>query len=404
MNEHVTEVLHAPAVHSQHPALKVLGTSVTQIPALKDAAEKDLGIAFDFITRDGTVAQRQGALAPGSFDVYDQWFHDVDLIWPTGSVKPIDINRIDCWDEISALPKTGRLSPDLPLARGGDPSERLYVQLDGSLGKRPSDHISMVPTVHNADSFVVLGDMPEQPASWATLLQPEWAGRVVLQGDAAIGSLDILLALQAMGEMPHADLGDLALEDIDELTARVRDYKQNGHFRCVWRDESDAVEALQGKGPMIGSLWWSGFTKLRALGVPVRMTTPLEGYRGWFGGLALSSAIDDWARDASYEYINWWLGGWPGAIMARNGAYMSNREAVRPHLSEAEWDFWYEGKTATVDICDASGAVLFRAGEQREGGDYKTRMSKVRVWDTIMTEHNYLVRRWESALGLANGK
>ena len=109
----------APAVRRARPALRVLGTSVTQTRAMTEAARQELGLAFDFITLDGMQAQRQGALRPDSFDVYDQWFHDVDLIWPTGSVQPIDVRRIDRWDEINALPKTGRLRPDLPLARGG---------------------------------------------------------------------------------------------------------------------------------------------------------------------------------------------------------------------------------------------------------------------------------------------
>ena len=394
----------APAVRRARPALRVLGTSVTQTRAMTEAACEELGLEFDFITLDGMQAQRQGALRPDSFDVYDQWFHDVDLIWPTGSVQPIDVRRIDRWDEINALPKTGRLRPDLPLARGGDPSQRLYVQLDGSLDKKPSCHISMVPTVHNADSFAVVGRDPEEITSWGALLDPDWSGRVVLQRDAAIGSLDMVLALQARGEMQSADLGDLTLEEIDALTEEVGAYHQRGHFRCIWADESEAVAAMQGERPMIGSLWWSGFTKLRAQGVPVSMVTPVEGYRGWFGGLALSSRLDDWARDAAYDYINWWLDGRAGAIMMRSGAYMSNPNAVRPHVSAVEWDFWYEGLPAAEDILDAKGNALFRKGERREGGKYSDRMSRIRVWDNIMIEHNYLVRRWESALGLGGGR
>ena len=394
----------APAVRRARPALRVLGTSVTQTRAMTEAARQELGLAFDFITLDGMQAQRQGALRPDSFDVYDQWFHDVDLIWPTGSVQPIDVRRIDRWDEINALPKTGRLRPDLPLARGGDPSQRLYVQLDGSLDKKPSDHISMVPTVHNADSFAVVGCDPAEITSWGALLDPDWSGRVVLQRDAAIGSLDMALALQARGVLQSADLGDLTLEEIDALTEEVGAYDQRGHFRCIWADESEAVAALQGEPPMIGSLWWSGFTKLRARGVPVSMVTPAEGYRGWFGGLALSSRLDDWARDAAYDYINWWLDGRAGAIMMRSGAYMSNPNAVRPHVSAVEWDFWYEGLPAAEDILDAKGNALFRKGERREGGKYSDRMSRIRVWDNIMIEHNYLVRRWESALGLGGGR
>jgi putative spermidine/putrescine transport system substrate-binding protein len=388
----------APGTVRPRAPLRVLGTSVTQTAVLKRAAEEDLGIALEFITRDGTEAQRQGALQPASFDVYDQWFHDIDLIWPTGSICPIDVDRIARWDEINDLPKTGRLRPDLPRPQGGDPSKRLFVQLDGTLGDTVSNRVSMVPTVHNADSFAVTGVDPASVESWGALLDPNWAGRVVLQADAAIGTLDMMLALQARGELTGASLGDLSLEEIYMLAGRLSDFVQAGHFCCVWSDEAQAVAAMQRDGPRIGSMWWSGITQLRAAGIQAHMVTPKEGYRGWYGGLALSAKAEGWARDAAYDYFNFWLDGRPGAIMAQSGAYMSNPEAVRACLPGAEWDFWYGGQPATGPIRDADGTTIFDTGEAREGGSYAQRMSRVRVWDSVMTEHNYLARQWEGAL------
>ena len=189
--------LEAPAVHRETGTLRILGTSVTQIAAVRDAARSDLGIKLDFITLDGAAAQQRGALQPLSFDVYDQWFHDLDLIWPIGSLQPLQIERLLRWNEINDLPKTGRLSPGDPRLAGGDPSHQLYVQLDGALSNIPTDKISMVPTVHNADGFAVLGD--SDVTSWGALLDPKNAGQVILQSDPAIGALDMLLALRATG-------------------------------------------------------------------------------------------------------------------------------------------------------------------------------------------------------------
>lgn len=390
--------LGSPPVHRPRAPLRILGTSVTQTRAIKQAAREDLGLDFDFMTLDGTEAQRRGALNPGSFDVYDQWFHDIDMVWPTGSLQPLEVARISRWEEINALPKTGRLRADMPRPLGGDPSKRLFVQLDGSLGDTASDRISMLPTVHNADSFAVIGATPGEVKSWRALLDEAWSGHVLLQRDAAIGSFDILLAMQARGETSAADMGDLELEEIDALTGRLRSLVGRGHFHTIWADEQEAIAAMQSGDRMIGSMWWSGFSKLRAAGVDVSMVTPEEGYRGWFGGLALSSHVNDWARDAAYDYINWWLDGRPGALMARSGAYMANPDAVRAHLTEDEWRFWYEGHPAEGEIRDQDGTVILKRGERREGGDYVTRMSRVRVWNTVMTEHNYLVRNWDAAL------
>lgn len=384
----------SPPVHTDVAPLRLLGTSVTQVAAVKAAAEADLGIALDFITLDGAAAQRRGALEPLSFDVYDQWFHDLDLVWPTGSLQPLEISRLNKWDEINDLPKTGRLGPDAHRAAGGDPSQQLYVQLDGRLGNTPTSQVSMLPTVHNSDGFAVLGE-DNGATSWAALLDPERSGRVILQSDPAIGALDILLALQAKGEMRPANMANLTLEEVDELVGHLARYRARGQFHTVWNDEAEAVRAMQDGAPMIGSLWWSGAIRLKAMGVPVRMVSPDEGCRGWFGGLALSAHLSERASDVAYEYLNWWLDGGPGAILTRNGAYLANHSAVRGQLSPEEWDFWYGGKPARVPICDADGREVYAPGESREGGSYSERMGRVVIWDTVMTEHNYLLRRWE---------
>ena len=389
----------APSIRRRPAPLRVLGTSVTQIEPIMAAARADLGIELDFITLDGTASQRRGALDPGSFDVYDQWFHDIDLIWPTGSIQPIDLSRIPRWGEVNDLPKKGRLAPEAKRATGGDPSQRLYVQLDATLGSAPTERVSMVPTVHNGDGFAIAAADPPPAPSWGDLLDPRWAGRVLLQSDAAIGSLDMALALAARGEIEVEDIGNLSLAEIDAFIAALKGYRAAGHFAAFWADEAEALDVMRRNAePTIGSLWWSGVVALRALGMEVTMTTPREGYRGWFGGLALSARLDEGTRDAAFDYVNWWLDGTPGAIMARCGAYMANPQAVRARLAPHEWDFWYEGLPASRDIEDAMGRTVYRRGERREGGSYVQRMSHVAVWDTVMDEHNYLVRKWEDAL------
>lgn len=390
--------LPTPALSPGKLTLRVLGTSVTQIEPLKRAAERDLGLSLDFITLDGTEAQRRGAMEPHSFDVYDQWFHDLDLIWPTGSLCGIEIDRIDRWEQINDLPKTGRLFPSSLPAVGGDPSKRLFVQLDGSLGSTWSDRISMVPTVHNADSFAVVGDSAANIDSWGSLLDPDWSGNVILQRDAAIGCLDMLLALRARNDLLVGDMGDLTLEEIEAVTDHLARYHSRGHFRQIWADEAEAIAAMRGGTNLIGSLWWSGAVKLRRLGVPVTMISPKEGFRGWFGGMALSAHLAGRELDAAYDYLNWWLDGYAGAVMARQGSYMSNPAAVREHLTEAEWDFWYEGKPAASPIPDWDGQIIYDTGESRGGGTYRERIDRIVVWDAVILEHNYLVRRWEHAI------
>ena len=68
---------------------------------------------------------------------------------------------------------------------GDAPATRLYVQPDGSLTANPTARISMLPTVHNFDSFAINSevsgvDVDRDVTSWAELLDPRWQGRVAM--------------------------------------------------------------------------------------------------------------------------------------------------------------------------------------------------------------------------------
>lgn len=387
------------AVHRGKPALRVLGTSVSLIEPIRTRAEQDLGITLDFIIEDGTSAQRIAALYPEAFDVYDQWFHNIDLIWPARSIQPLDLTRIERWDEINDLPKRGRLNADAETAPGGNPANRLYVQDDGELGSQPTGHISMLPTVHNADSFAMAAG-GENAESWSALLDNAHTGRVAVQSDAAIGVIDLILAARAAGWTDFRDPGNLTVGEIDTLVDMLLARRRKGHFKAFWATEAEASALFEADRVNVSSMWWQGFVALRRRGVAVTMAAPREGYRGWYGGLALSRDLDDRRRDAAYAYLNWWLSGYAGAVMARNNAHISNPETARAHMSAAEWDYWYGGKPAGEDLRCPYGRVIVRQGERYPGGSYADRLGRIAIWNSVMDEHNYLVRRWTEFLKL----
>jgi putative spermidine/putrescine transport system substrate-binding protein len=39
---------------------------------------------------------------------------------------------------------------------------------------------------------------------------------------------------------------------------------------------------------------------------------------------------------------------------------------------------------------------LYQKGNIREGGSLIDRMKSIAIWNTVMPEHNYLVRKWEN--------
>ena len=380
-------------------ALRVLGTSVTLLESLRRCAEADLGMAIEYQVLTGFDAQRQAVIEPGSFDVYDQWFHSIDYLWPTGALQAIDTDRIAHWNEINALPRSGRLAPGARYGQGCNPVTRLYVQADGTLGDTPSGRISMLPLTHNADSFAYLpaelsrliGDVTE---SWAWLVSPRCEGRVALQADAAIGALDVALALQASGEMRFDDIGNLSIEEIDGMIELLIAKKKMGLFAGFWGDCAEAASLMARKRVAIQSNWSPAADDYVRVGLDCRIASPAEGYRAWYGGQGISSRLQGPRRDAAYRYLNWWLSGRAGAVMARQGFYIANPERSRAYLGEAEWDYWYGGQPAREDLPGTGGNILVRRGSVRDGGSYERRMSRVAVWNTVMDEHNYLVRKW----------
>ena len=155
---------------------------------------------------------------------------------------------------------------------------------------------------------------------------------------------------------------------------------------------------MKRKETTIQSMFSPAVFDLRAQGVNCVYAAPREGYRAWHGVMCMSSAADGDVKDAAYEYMNWWLSGWPGAFIARQGYYISNPQRSQPELSGPEWDYWYMGEPAAEDLLGTSGAVVVKMGQQRNGGSYERRFSNVAVWNSVMKTYEYSLRRWNDFL------
>lgn len=384
------------------PTLRVLGTRETLLESIRQRAEEELGFRIEYDVLDGIDAVTKAVTEPGSYDVCDHW-HPIELAWTARSVQAIDIERIDLWDEISPLTKTGMLNGRGRIGQGAAPVRSLYVQHNGNLGGTQTDRVSMLPTVHNVDSFgydpVIAEDIgADEEESWSWLLDDRWHGRVALLLDPAIGWIDAALATQACGLATFEDIGNMTLPEIDTLVEVLKQRKKAGHFGGFWNTWPESVQLMKHRGVVIESIWSPAVMALRASGRKIVNAAPREGYRGWHSGMSVSARTVGRQLDLAYEYLNWWMSGWAGAVMARQGYYMAAIEPVRRHLSAAEWDYWYDGQPARCDLADPGGQIIVQSGEHRDGGGYWQRMSNVAVWNSFMDEQNYLVRRWNEFL------
>ncbi len=389
----------APAIVYGAETIRTIGLGVSIINEIQSRASKDTG------DRIRGQALGYGAMVGKMLNQNDQYevgegyFNDMDLMIPSKVWQPIDTRRIKNWDKVSNLTKTGRLTPGSSLGQGDAPFRHLWLNADGTRAGGPSRYISMLPGWHNADS---IGYNPEETGrrieSWAELFSPDFKGKVALVNAPQIGTMDAAMAVEAMGMMKFGDKGDMTRAEIDKLVNFLIEKKKEGHFRAFWETFGQSVNLMVSGEVAIQSMWSPAVTAVKAEGVPCIYAAPKEGMRGWHGGCAISARVTGRQLDAAYEYLNWWLDGWAGAFVARQGYYMSVWSNVKDHLSQEEWDFWYLGKPAARELSDPFGTPIVKKGEVRDGGSYEARFKNIAVWNSLMKENDYLVKRWTEFL------
>ena len=379
------------------PRLRVLGRSELITAPIRKQAQADLGFAIDFELIDSIEGLQRVITRPDSFDLYHQW-HTVDLMWTARCIQPIALNRLTHGDEVLQAVR-GRAGPSRIIDTVFD---RLFVQADGRLGPEPSDALSMLPLLHGVDSFAygealhaLIGR--EEPESWGWLLDPRLQGRVAMINDPVLGMIEAALAVEAQRGQAFADIGNLTLEEVDEVAEALIARKRLRHFRGFWTSFEDSARLLT-RGVALTSIFSPAVSQSRSRGTKVTVSTPIEVCRGWHADLCLSAACEGAALDMAYGYLNWWMNGWAGASAARQGYYATFPARVRAHLEPGEWEYWYKGQSARHALRDPYGQIAVPAGHLREGGSHRDRMSRARVWNTFMDEHTHVVRRWREFL------
>jgi putative spermidine/putrescine transport system substrate-binding protein len=145
---------------------------------------------------------------------------------------------------------------------------------------------------------------------------------------------------------------------------------------------------------VIQSMWSPAVAAVRSKGIQCTYQPLKEGYRAWGGGLGLAKHLTGLQLDAAYEYINWYMSGWVGAYLNRQGYYSAVLDTAKQYMKPEEWDFWMEGKPAAIDIMSPEGKLMEKKGTVRDGGSFSARMGAVACWNAVMDEDKYMVRKW----------
>jgi len=390
----------APMIWAQEIKDVVLRQAGTGVSAFNEVAAKvkeDLGFTLEMTALDSDAVTQRAATQPDSYDIADIEYWICKKVWPTGNLQAMDISKIANYDKIAGTFRDGKLTPDSVIAQGTAPHTVGFVEGPGSttFATQDSGWMTLIPTIYNADTLGIRPDLIGRPIeSWAELLNPEFKGKASILDISSIGIMDMAMVCEAMGEVTYADKGNMTKDEIDQTIAIFMQAKKAGQFRAFWKSFDESVNLMASGEVVIQSMWSPAITAVKAQGVPCVYQPLKEGYRSWGGGIGLSAGLSGLPLDAAYEYINWYLSGWVGGFLMRQGYYSAVPETSKLFMSEDEWGFWYEGKAAMGDIVSPSGTVIEKAGAVRDGGSFFDRMGKVACWNAVMDENQYMVRKW----------
>jgi putative spermidine/putrescine transport system substrate-binding protein len=390
----------APMIWAQNikdVTLRQFGTGVSNLNDVANKVKEDLGFTLEMTALDSDSVAQRAATQPKSFDIADIEYWICKKVWPAGNLQPMDTSRIENYDKIVGIFRNGKLTPESTIAQGTAPHSVGFV--DGPDGKEFVDEesgwMTLIPTIYNADTLGIRPDLiGREISTWAELLNPEFKGKASILDISSIGIMDAAMVCEAMGEISYGDKGNMTKEEIDKTMAIFTEAKKNGQFRAFWKSFDESVNLMASGEVVIQSMWSPAITAVRSKGIPCVYQPLKEGYRSWGGGLGLSKNLSGLELDAAYEYINWYLSGWVGGYLMRQGYYSAVPETSKQFMTEDEWGFWFEGKEAQADIVNPQGVVMEKAGAVRDGGSFADRMGSVACWNAVMDENQYMVRKW----------
>ncbi len=385
------------AQNIKNVTLRQFGTGVSSLNAIGDKVKQDLGFSLELTALDTDAVVQKAVTQPRSYDVADIEYFSIKKVFPTGVIQPMDTKKIKLYDKIVPLFKTGKLTPESTVGQGTAPYTVSFVDGPSSTKFSPSETgwMTLVPTIYNADTLGIRPDLVGRPIShWKDLVDPAFKGRASILNIPGIGIMDAAMVMESLGTTKYADKGNMTREEIDKTVAFLIDTKKSGQFRAFWKTFDESVNLMAAGEVVIQSMWSPAVTAVRARGVDCTYQPLAEGYRGWGGGLGLAKHLTGLELDAAYEYFNWYLSGWAGAYLNRQGYYSAVLETAKENMSANEWGYWMEGRAATADIVSPEGKVIDHAGAKRDGGAFYDRMSKVACWNSVMDQDRYMIQKW----------
>ena len=388
-----------PAVWSQEDkVLRYLGTAVNQSDDITKKVKQDTGITIQNIVATTDDVTKRVITQPNSFDVLDTEFFSLKKLVPSGNILPMDAKKIKEFDNITPVFTKGQLPDGKVIGdQGTAPKKVMFLEGQHStkFSKTPTEWVTLIPTVYNADTLGIRPDLIKRPIEhWSELLNPEFKGKAAILNIPSIGIMDAAMVVESLGKYKYPDKGNMTKPEIDMTMGVLTEAKKAGQFRAFWKDFNESVNLMASGETVIQSMWSPAVTAVRTKGIPCVFQPLKEGYRSWASGFCMSKGVSQKQADMIYEFVNWYLSGWAGAYLNRQGYYSAVLSTAKANMEPYEWAYWMEGKPAEKDIHAPDGSLIEKAGAVRDGGSYNERMGAVACWNSVMDENDYMVRKW----------
>jgi putative spermidine/putrescine transport system substrate-binding protein len=378
--------------------LRQFGTGTSNQNAIAERCKKDTGITLEMTATDTDAAIQRAVTQPNSYEIADIEYFSVKKVYPTGVLQAIETKRIKYFPDIVPIFITGKLLPTSHISDQGTAPHTVEF-LEGkdsrAFAAKPTEWATMIPTIYNGDTLGIRPDLVGRPIRhWRDLLDAKFVHRTALQNIPNIGIMDAAMILESAGKIKYKDKGNMTPEEIDKTIAFLIDYKKKGQFRAFWKSFDESVNLMASGEVIIQSMWSPAVAVVRSRGIPCTYQPLAEGYRGWAGGLGIAAHVKGPLLDAVYDYLDWYLSGWVGAYLNRQGYYTGVLETAKKYMTANEWGYWMEGKPATADILSPTGQVMEKAGAKRDGGSFYDRMGNIACWNSVMDHDRYMIQKW----------
>lgn len=385
------------AQNIKNVTLRQFGTGVSNLNAVAEKCKQDTGITIQMTALDSDAVAQRAVTQPNSYDIADIEYWICKKVFPSGNLQPMEVKKLAYYDAIVPIFKTGKLTPDSVIAQGTAPHTVGFVEGKNStsFAKQPTEWMTLIPTIYNGDTLGIRPDLIKKPVkNWRDLLDSDYVGKASILNIPSIGIMDAAMVCESLGKVTYADKGNMTREEIDKTMAVLTEAKKAGQFRAFWKTFDESVNLMASGEVVIQSMWSPAVAAVRSKGIACTYQPLEEGYRAWGGGLGLAKHLSGLELDAAYEYLNWYLSGWVGAYLNRQGYYSACLETAKKYMSADEWGYWMEGKPAQKDILSPDGKVMEKAGAVRDGGSFEERMGHIACWNSVMDENSYMIRKW----------